>query len=560
MDSDKPKRDSLAKLKLLGGILRLVTFSHEQLAAHANVNGETVRSFVEDLRKKGTLETVQTDRTTDKAPRRSGRPKNIYRLRADRRQSILDTIVEVRRSIDGVPSSMTSAASQSQTTDEDFTPLALLEAAVAWLAADTYEDTDDRLQRLDQARIRLAGAEADFRAMLRSEAPATVEQFALRLSKAREQLSSEAARQPSVKSEIMPWETAIDREPPLFPVDEFDCSTMMRFLVDWSVSIQSAVSETPQAFTWTIANQHPEESTSLIRNVLLRTDALMRSVARRPQSEQQAIGRKIAGELTAVISVDEAPSKVMKLAVSAALVAATDAAEPLLLALLRPGMMEALGAEGRELCSLALARLARPSTSPALSQAAGACLLLLNRDASNDVNVPILVPAALQFANANEKNLLNLFAATLYDETGLAARWRSRINESAVLRNLAWVMRATRYSALYQEIPHLVERNYGAALLKALISKSSGALRLVDRNRDEPFVISPGRILANQAGLADEPVPFVFQKKVSERLSAICSEANWDEQDSAGQSGDEFTSLLGKRDRPALRLITGRQP
>jgi hypothetical protein len=335
----------------------------------------------------------------------------------------------------------------------------------------------------------------------------------------------------------------------------------MRFLVDWSVSIQSAVSETPQAFTWTIANQHPEESASLIRNVLLRTDALMRSVASWPQSEQQAIGRKIAGELTAVISVDEAASKVMKLAVSAALVAATDAAEPLLLALLRPGMMEALGAQGRELCSLALARLARPSASPALSQAAGACLLLLNRDASDDVNVPILVPAALQFANANEKNLLNLFAATLYDETGLAARWRSHINEGAVLRNLAWVMRATRYSALYQEIPHLVERTYGAALLKALISKSSGALRLVDCNRNEPFVISPGRVLANQARLADEPVPFVFQKKVSERLSAICSEANWDEQDSAGQSDDEFTTLLAKRNRPALKLITfGRQP
>jgi hypothetical protein len=569
MDSPKPRRDSLAKLKLLGGMLRLGAFSARELAVHANVNGETARAFAEDRCKDGTVEKIgSARRAIGPAAKRGGRPENIYQLKPEHRQRILQDIVQIRRSVELAEPLPPSAAGGNETAEEDFSPLALLEAVLAWLAADDFEDVDDRLQRLDQARIRLAGAEADFQAMMLARYPANaVERFAVRLTRAREGLAFESARQlPSVESHpLVSTESADSSVTAMFAAvgDDriVDCSAVMRFLVDWSASVQFVASEdAPQTFAWIAAGDHTEDTAYFVRSVLHPIDARMREVAVWSQSDRQAFGRKVIDGLMAPVPWQDAPLRLTKLAISAALVGAADAAEPLVFGLLQPGMMESLGAHGRELCSLALARLARPSGSPATDRAAAACLYLLNRDGDDDTNVPILAPAALRLASANEKNLLNLIAGTLYERMGLAPRWRSRINEGAMLRNLAWVLQANRYSALSQHLPDLVERDYGAALLKALIKRSNGALNLVDRNGDKPFKVNAGATLANQAGLMDEQVPLGFSKEVNDKLGDIYTEANWDEQGSPDQRPDAFTSLLGGANRPALQLIQGGRP
>ena len=405
----------------------------------------------------------------------------------------------MRRSIDISPRTTAGIPSGDSTTEEDFSPLALLETSVSWLAEDNFEDANERRQRLELAHMRLAAAEADLRAMRADRDPRdAVERFTTRLNTAKRALEAEADRNTedtkklveALESEADRTNTATNNEvTEVFssPLEDQNCKAVMHFLVDWSINIRAALRETCQEFSSDTIDQWLPEIPYTAQKILLPLYELMQKAADWSRYERSEFGRQIVHRLTALEQIDFDPSMLVSLAISAALVEAVDAAEPLLLTLLRPGVTQAIGTSGSEICALALARLARPGIIPASLPAANACLFLLNREMGNEFIVPVLVPAALQLANADQGTLLNRLAQTLYSGSDV----RSRVAEGAVMRNLAWVMQASRYQTLQQYIPDLLGREYGGALLKALISQANGALHLVDRDEGDTFFRQP---------------------------------------------------------------------
>jgi hypothetical protein len=548
-EAHSPKRDLGAKLKLLGGMVRLGIFSAKELAIHANVKRETARAFANDRLKDGTLD---SEHPPDAGPRRGGRPEKVYMLRADTRQRILDQIVEVRRSIETPPASEVEV---SATDEEDFTPLALLETSIEALATEQIEDLEDRQDRLGQARIRLNGAEADYRAMQTREGQTeAVAQFAIRLQRAKQALHFEALRQPSTRTRT-PAEAhqhLLSRDTSQSPIwtvtsDEDGLSNpdaVIWFLSDWSVTIQGAMRRTNPIPAQMFSGQHMHAGAAneLVSTILQPCCGLMRSIGDWPKAKRSEFSRGIIDRLMRA-SISEAPA-VTSLAIAAAIIEGVEAAEPILMALLRPGMIDAIGVIGVRLCTLALARLARPSGHPAVPAAAMTCFYLLNHSSQDEACMPILAPATLQLQRTSVGQMLNDLARTLYVGSDLAACWRSQIDESATMRNLAWVMHANRYRVLQGYIPELLSRDYSTSLLRALINPAHGALVLNDRDHTSPFVVSPGKILAEQAGLRDEPVALAFDEEVNKKLTAIRSGSNWDEQDRPDRIEGILTTML----------------
>ena len=184
---------------------------------------------------------------------------------------------------------------------------------------------------------------------------------------------------------------------------------------------------------------------------------------------QEALSQIIRDRLSEA-TTGTRPTEIAALAVAAAAINAVEAAEPLLRALLIPGVLTSLGDLGRGHAH-SPAQLARPSNNAAQLIAAAACHFLLARAALDEMELVILAPAALRAPYANPAMLLNDFAKLLFDADGLKGLWRDRIEEGVLMRNLALVFHDGGFAILQQQISTLLTRNYGCALLTALGSQ-----------------------------------------------------------------------------------------
>ena len=193
----------------MGGILRLREFTAAELAAFAGVQLETARAFLKPGKGPGLVEPIggtelglaadeelATEPESDNPLRdaaaaaeagRKGRPSKKYRLAPGKKAIALKTLADYRRSVEFAEP---ATATESAGAEEDFTPIALLEAALGPLEARSVGRVawQDRIQ---QARIYLDGARADVRALVRpGVAPAVVQQSAERLGIAQGRLAA----------------------------------------------------------------------------------------------------------------------------------------------------------------------------------------------------------------------------------------------------------------------------------------------------------------------------------------------------------------------------------
>jgi hypothetical protein len=550
------QRDPIAKLKLLGGVIRLGTFTARELARHADVKGETARAFAEDRVKEGIFQKVGVRRPTE-GNRRSGRPENIYQVMPDHRLSILAHIVEVRRGLEITDSSKTY---QEADIDEDYTPITLLEADLSALAAGEFEHMDEQLDRLEQARIRLASAEADFRRLvLGRQSFSAIEVLAARLSRARATLRAQEIREDASPPQRSTALQVVTTGAPVTGVvsghltpesnDFLGGQGVVRFLLDWSATAEGALkalSPLPPRILDVLDEQRAEQ---LVRTTLRPSTQLMQAVGDWSPAKRVEFGRELLSHLTTATTADI--DSVPRLAIFAAVVEAQDAVEPLMVTLLRDGMIASMPPLGRRLSLLALARLGRPAKQQFEMRTANICHYFMNRT-DDELSQPILAPAALQLRQVSFGRVINELASILYDRDGMQERWHAQIDEGAMMRNLAWVMLTDQCRGLRQHIPELLARDYGHAMLKALTSHAHGALRLTDRDDDIAYVVSAGRILAEQAGLFEEEIPLAFPHKVNLRLREFLTRSD--------DTGGPLTGPLSDPNRPVLRVVNGGHP
>jgi hypothetical protein len=534
----------MAGLKLLGGLVRLdalypAGFSAAQLADHARVEPETARAFLKPEKGPGYAEVIPGVKADGR-----GRPHNLYRLRPNKQSELLYRLAEMRRELDGI--SMPS-------TEQLFAPLDLLEASLAVLEARS-DPPEAWRDRVTEARLELAGATADLRSLNINLSP-DAEPFARRLEKLQGRLTAvESAGAPHTfvdNSQVTGRERTVH---------------VRQFLERWK-----GPNGVPELEEEVAAREFLEDSLaslldkqlSAVRDemscVLLPGYGLLRLRRALTRERQEALSQIIRGRLSEATTKTR-PTKIAALAAAAAAINAVEAAEPLLRALLIPGVLTSLGGLGRETCALALARLARPSNNSAQLTAAAACHFLLARPALDEMELVILAPAALRAPYANPAILLNDFAKILFDADGLKGFWRDRIEEAVVMRNLALVLHDGGFAILQQQISTLLTRNYGCALLMALGNQENGALKLRDIDGERGFAVSPGKLLAEQAGIMDTEVPLSVRKEVRGTLSQLLTSLSWNESkeyDEMSVGENPFTGQLARPNRPALQLLAG---
>jgi hypothetical protein len=171
-------RDTLAGLKLLGGLIRLDVlhpsgFTAAQLADHARVDAETARAYLNPEKGPGYAEVIPGAKASAGADGSRGRPANLYRLRSDRRAALMQRLAEMRRELDG------AAAAPEPPAEQLFAPLDLLEATVEQLER-RADPPEIWIDRLGEARLELGGVSADLRALQAKASPAA-KQYARRL-------------------------------------------------------------------------------------------------------------------------------------------------------------------------------------------------------------------------------------------------------------------------------------------------------------------------------------------------------------------------------------------
>ncbi|NUB46762.1 hypothetical protein GEU84_020425 [Fertoebacter nigrum] len=152
------ERDMSARVKLLGGLLRLDAmrpsgFTAQDLSDHSGVKRETAREFIREC---GYAEVVPRD---DVSGQTVGRPARVYRLLPEGRKDVAQRLGIVRRAADGELSSPLKR-------DEGlFAPLILVEAILDEMERADQRD-EDWFSRLHEARLELRSAEADMHVLL----------------------------------------------------------------------------------------------------------------------------------------------------------------------------------------------------------------------------------------------------------------------------------------------------------------------------------------------------------------------------------------------------------
>ena len=206
-------RDSMARLKLIGALVRLDAlqpdgFTAQELAENARVELETARSF---LKKEPTFAAVVIEA---KAPPTGsngrGRPANLYQLPPGRRADVIKQLAAIRQELDAAEGIAGPSATQL------FAPLELLEDTLSELEG-SNDAPEEWRDRLEEARLEFASAMADCQALQSRASPEAI-RFAKRIDELRDRLTAVERRGPpsSVETaaergfdiEIERWEKA----------------------------------------------------------------------------------------------------------------------------------------------------------------------------------------------------------------------------------------------------------------------------------------------------------------------------------------------------------------
>jgi hypothetical protein len=531
-------RTSDTSLRLFGAALSLAAFGTRELAQHAQVKANAARAFVEDNCKAGLIERMPGSPVH--RDEHGGRPRNLYRVRAERRDEILRLLAEIRRG----PAEGTMATfppDMAGGDPEDYSPLALLESSLAALAKGEFDQAEERQELLDQADIRIRGAEADLRAMGANCADLReIERHAVRLGAARQALA--AARTPSI---ALPASAA----PAVADV-------FLRFLRDWTIPVevpepedrctrdQLAAYDPGQVLDVVLhaAGTRPGSARSIFEPALL----LLQAQAGWTRDTSVAVAAQVCARV-----LEASPSAdafgLAALAVIAAALEVRQAAEPLLTALLSSDLLDRIGAE-RRTCLMAIAHLARPSRA-ARDQltltAASVCQYLLARRASAADELDILAPAALQAPHVGSGDLLHRVGSAMFNRGGMKSEWRRHANEGALVRNLVLALQGMGFALLQDHMPGLLEESYGRGLLLRMSAPEHEALDLTDANGSPDFIIRVGRRVAAHLGVNQPlPVPLILDKKAADRLSDLLTSRTWA---SRAQTGDRLQSTFSSR-------------
>jgi len=518
---------------LLGAALFLDRFTAESLADYANAGIDAARAFLEEECAAGLIEPISPERI----------PTSPYRVRTTCRDELLQRLAQYRRERSG--SSATEYRPRPASKDaEDYSPMELLETTLAALADNDPEGTEDRQELIDQANIRFRGARADLGALVANGVElGEIHQFVTRLMSAKDKL-------------------AIALIPPDPPSETFNLAPddFVRFLRDWTapISVQTSSDTPPKLF----ATHSPTEFIDFtLKRATMRSSTssaifepayhLMRRKEMFGPDVSDLIVQQVPQRIWALSRTSE-PFAIAALSVIAAIFEIRDAAEPLLSALLLPGITERMLANHRRLCLMAVARLARPRHAMHDAQilsAASVCHYLLVRAGGAEADLDILTPAALQAPGADTGELLHRLGESLFARNGLKSEWRERIDEGSLMRNLALAIYASGFSLLQDHLSDLLEEGYGRRLIARLSAPEHEALDLTDANGSSGFIVRIGKRVASYLNLNRPPLTALdLTDKAAGRLSNLLTSRMWDRRSrTVLQLRPTFSAQLGRR-------------
>jgi hypothetical protein len=534
--SDKPirgSRDHNARLKLLGGALRLLKFTARELSEHAGVKWETARAFAEDYCNRGLFARLHSVAGPAGA---SGRPANCYEVLPEGREEIFRRLAQIRLAvtIEGRVAAVVSSDLPLEPPAEDFTPLALLESRLEALAEGEVTDEEEKDKLLEGARISRQGAEADFRAMIARRAEASaIERFAMKLAAAKiglEQAEAAAVAAPAVTAPAVavPEAAAPANTMEIIPFLQGASVAIRPFLQDWTAPLPTeAVPGDSATAPQELLNAAMTLSGDEAGSVFAASVALMRSRGAWDEDWLRAALDERIGWLSASPEL----ATTARLAVAAAMFDRAEAAEPLLGVLLRCRVATGADAEqeATRLCMLSLARLARPGGVGAdrLGPAA-ACQYLLARKKPAADELAILAPAALMGRYPARGALLGSLAERMFDGKRMKPEFQAHLHEAALARNLTLVLEHSRFVILEEHIANLLEKESGRGLFLSLSSPEHGALVLKDGNNKNEFHVDVAPHIVNYLGSRKQrPITLKLRKTSANLLSGVLTQRTW---------------------------------
>jgi hypothetical protein len=529
------------RVSLLGAALFLGEFCAESLADHAQVGIKEARAFLDEGCATGLIEPILPAHSLTLHQEVKGAPTTLYRVCPGRREELLRRLAEHRR--EPTRSSVTSDHAPKDA--EDYSPLALLEATLAALAACDLESSDEWQELIDQAKIRLRGAEADLGVFIANGADlGEILSFATRVEAARKNLTTASIPRPAV----------------LPATNNLSTKQFVEFLRDWTaaLSVPALRREAVEPFS--------------AHRTLEFVDFTLRRAAARPRVEsavfeptylllqgkgawEPAASEIIAAQVCERIRAFSANTEPLVLAALSVMAAALEihaAAEPVMIGLLLPGVMERMLAQHRRTCLMALAHLARPRLAIRDNRtlaAASVCHYLLLRAESCDDDLDILAPAALQAPGADAGKLLHHLAKSIFAHNGMKADWRKRTDEGSLARNLALAIQAPGFPLLRKHLSDLLEDSAGRSLIARMTAPEHEALDLTDTNSSASFIVRLGRRTAAylSSGKPFE-VPLVLSGKAADKLSDLLTSRNWNTRaPMISQLPTAFSAQLGRR-------------
>src|SRR5215469_10034204 len=538
------------RVSLLGTALFLGEFCVESLANHAAVGINEARAFLDEGCAAGLIEPISPGHSPTLHQEVKGAPTRLYRVCTRRRDELLRRLAELRR--ESTRSSVTSDHSPEDA--EDCSPLALLEVTLAALAACDLESADEWQELIDQAKIRFRGAEADLGVFVANGADlGEILCFVTRLEAARQNLRTASIPRPAV----------------LLATNSLSPKEFVEFLRDWTapLSVPALRREAAEPFsahgtlefvdfTLMRAAARPNVESAVFEPAYL----LLRGKGVWEPAASEMIAHQVCERIRA-FSANTEPLVLAALSVMAAALEIHAAAEPLMIGLLLPRVMERMRAQHRRTCLMALARLARPRLAirdnRTLAAAAVCHYLLLRAESCND-DLDILAPAALQAPGADAGKLLHHLAKSIFARNGMKADWRKRTDEGSLARNLALAIQAPGFPLLQKHLSDLLEDSAGRSLIARMTAPEHEALDLTDTNSSHSFIVRLGRRTAACLG-SGKPfeVPLILSGKAADKLSDLLTSRNWDIRAPISQLRTSFSAQLGRRNANRATSLSG---
>jgi hypothetical protein len=540
----EPSTDRNKLVDLLGAALFLDRFTVESLADYAHAGIDAARVFLTEGCAAGLIEPISPEQS----------PTSPYRVRTTRRDELLQRLAEYRRERIG-PSVTGYHARPANRDAEDYSPIALLESTLAALAENEPESTEDRQELIDQADIRFRGAKADLGALIANGVELSeIHQFVTRLMSAKENLAI----------------ALIPPDPPSAAAN-FVPEDFIQFLSDWTtpIKIQTLNDKPLKLFATHSATEFVEFTlrragvrSGMSSSIFEPAYHLMRRKEMFGPDVSDLIVQQVRQRILALSRTSE-PFTIAALSVIAAVFEIREAAEPLLAALLLPGITERMLAHHRRPCLMAIARLARPHHAMRDSQilsAASVCHYLLLRAGGAGTDLDILTPAALQAPGVDASELLHRLGERLFGRSGLKPEWRTRIDEGSLMRNLALALYVSEFSLLQDHLADLLEESYGRSLIARLSAPEHEALDLTDANGSSSFIVRIGKRVASYLNLNRPPLTaLVLTNKAADRLSHLLTSRMWDHRSHAVlQLRPTFSGQLGRRAANGAISLSGR--